>query len=508
MDLSSLSGPDGWVDLLRAVGFGDADLAAGDSRQLWIVTCERTGAQIASLTDEQIGRLRALWPNGTHIEVLLGNQPQAQITDPDLRQKLSQLDPVRTFRVQLTLEKERILAPLGTNTDAVRWFVAPNACRSLSDATHRLVESEWFGKGDTAIVVVPDENVRLVGAFLKVVGSGALKDVVVPQPTNADRLALATQVAWRAEALWDDDFALVTPTQFDVAGVGWDEPAGALVARAAAHLTMLYTADRVRAGAHPGAIRSEYHGRSGTVTIGLGTNLPDAPGPTARACNELTRWVFGGDTAERNWHSDRLDIVRLVTFERLRHVAEPARARRFFEEVSMLTDDSKWHWRLFMSGKLDDHADAVDTFRDAVSSAVDTYAKATSDIVASIIDGMKAAVATVLGSFIGAALSDKFNETVFRIGMFTYAVYIVVFPGVFGLGNAIVEHGTTRSTYDAARAHGADVLGEDKVTTIEGTRTGDAERRFWIAFGLAAAVFALVAFAAIVAQAVVPAHLD
>lgn len=509
MDLSALLGPVGWPALLHStLGFSDADLAKGDDRVRWLTSCERNGAQLQTLNAAQLNELQQLWPAGTTIEVLLGNHVAVDVRAATALADLARLVAGAQYEVRLTVDKDKVLGALGTSPKEVRWFVSPQAVKAMTGLPYRRIEQEWFEEAPTAIVVVSDADVCFVGEFLTIVGGGALVDVQSPQPSAAAMHTHQRQIGWRDSAFWEDaDLARATPAQMEVSGRGWGHPIGAFLAVAAARLTLLYTADRARHGSFAGALIGEYHGKSAKASIDFSNATPSSPETTARSAHGLMSWAFGAEATDRAWQGDRIELIRVVILDRLDRFSDAERQRRFLDDMGTLFTDAKWHWRLFLSGKLDDHVAAVDTFGTAVVAAVDSYTKSAADVVASIIDGMKAAVATVLGSFIGAALATDFKEVVFRVGMLVYAIYIIAFPGILGLGSEVHRHSTAKATFDATRTHAVDVLGEQRVEAIESSRVASARRAFWTSIIVAATIFTLVAIAACIAQRAIPPHI-
>jgi len=505
MNLSTLLGPDGWDKALVALGFTKDILAGGDDRRRWLIEVERTGQQLQSITPALLTELCAIWPGASTIEVMLGNQCQVELHQNNAFQQLAGLSTTTMYRVRLTLDKSVVLQALGTSTDVVRWFVSPQAQQALTEFPHPRVEQEWFDVSPTSVVVLPHMAADFVGPFLTVVGGPALAHVPVPSPSAAELALRERQLHWRQHLVWEDaGFAIATPIELEVEGTDWRGAAGQLLASLAARHVLLSTADRVRRGSSPGSIVGEYRGAAGATAVELPGASPSDPRMTAHFAHELTNWIFDEEPGDRSWLSDRVALTRTVAFEQLRRATDAERSKTFVDSMERLSTDSSWHWRLFISGALESHVAAVDDFRSEVSSAVDSFASTTSDVVDSTIDGMKAAVATVLASFIGAALATDFKETVFRVGMGLYAIYIVTFPGAFGLWSKYDRFRTASASFDDARRSAIEVLGEERVRKIEGDRPSRARRSFWVVVTTTAVIFLTVAVLALISQRVIP----
>ena len=148
------------------------------------------------------------------------------------------------------------------------------------------------------------------------------------------------------------------------------------------------------------------------------------------------------------------------------------------------------------------HTQKVHELDAEVGSAISNMGDRAASVGKQVIDTMLAAVAAVLGSFIGAAFGTAFNEDIFVVGMYVYAGYVLVFPGAFGLWNHHVQYRQARRHYEIRRDRFKLVLGEPRVEEIEANRITSAVRHYWVTF-----VVGIIAYLAVSAGAIVAAHL-
>jgi hypothetical protein len=80
-----------------------------------------------------------------------------------------------------------------------------------------------------------------------------------------------------------------------------------------------------------------------------------------------------------------------------------------------------WHWKAFIENKVDAYMSQVQALEDYVASTVQAFTGQVSALIKSLSDTMLAAVGALLGSFIAALFKDKFDPTIFVIGMLIYA---------------------------------------------------------------------------------------
>ena len=72
-------------------------------------------------------------------------------------------------------------------------------------------------------------------------------------------------------------------------------------------------------------------------------------------------------------------------------------------------------------------------------------------------------MAALIGSFIAATFKEPFQAELFRIGMFAYAVYVIVFPLTIGVSSAVGDSRIATSSFTAQRDNLASVLGDKRV---------------------------------------------
>lgn len=90
----------------------------------------------------------------------------------------------------------------------------------------------------------------------------------------------------------------------------------------------------------------------------------------------------------------------------------------------------------------------------------------------------------LIGSFFAAAFGTPFNATVFRLGVLTYAAYVVLFPGssVSWRAGAILR--SARAEFDVRIRQFNDPLAPPRVSQIVGKRVDNTQGRYdrWLLF--------------------------
>src|ERR1035441_8688195 len=119
-------------------------------------------------------------------------------------------------------------------------------------------------------------------------------------------------------------------------------------------------------------------------------------------------------------------------------------------------------------------------------------------------DTLLAAVAVLIGSAIAAAFKTPFNAALFRVGVIAYAGYVLVFPGLYGLGSQVGQFLEIGRTFEHERKRFNTLLNPEKTNQIVENRVTSAKTRYWRWFGFTVVGYAIAMAGAMVAAIVVP----
>ncbi|NIS81918.1 MAG: hypothetical protein GTO14_17290 [Anaerolineales bacterium] len=125
-------------------------------------------------------------------------------------------------------------------------------------------------------------------------------------------------------------------------------------------------------------------------------------------------------------------------------------------------------------------------------------------MIKALSDTMLAAVAALLGSFIAALFKDEFNPLIFRVGMWVYAAYVLLFPLLYNMLNRWGRYLKLVEDFDQRRSRFVVRLFEQKVEGIVGERVIKSRRSFLLWFWLTVLAYVMVIGLAIASTYVVP----
>ena len=271
------------------------------------------------------------------------------------------------------------------------------------------------------------------------------------------------------------------------------------------NLVVLYTADRTVRW-DDGRLEATYAGANQTVTFDLirpGTLLDEGTQASASWLIKIVEWAYEWADG-RHWSKDRLPLVQIAVCQALRSAEPDDRCRLLMCNARNIFHELQWHWKAFIEGKVDAYIAKVKDLEDYVDKTVAAFADQVSAMIDSLSKTMLVAIATVLGSFVGAIFKDKFNPVIFIIGMTTYAAYVFSFPLAYNMIHTWGRYRTLVKGFEERRRRFEGHLYADKVKEILGQRVDGSQRRFVRWFGLTVGSYVVVILLAIIASVLVP----
>ena len=419
------------------------------------------------------------------------------------------------YEAVVTVDKQRLTKRIAGPTPArtVQVFLFAAALRkALERGLARFEEEVWSHAPAPMVIGLLDTDVNLRGDHLSVIGGAWLQEVRNAAADPPSVLDVEGIVASRDMHVgWNTRWVrALTPWHFRVTGTCADVALDGLLRAQVVKLAVLFTCDRARIrplGALPGEILAEYRGREhvAIVPIDEGTPLQCSDAETAAIVHAVD-WCYQsrGTAGQPDWVSDRLAFLQTRVAQALEPHPAPDRLSIFATAMPYLFEGIKWHWKAFIEGKVGEYLDRVQQIENVVSDTVSTFADRTASLTKGLTDNILAAVAVLVASFIAAAVRTPFNPTLFRVGVLSYGVYVLIFPGAIGLFASASSLGRARTDFDARIKTFNETLYPEKVADIVDGRVDSAQSTYHRWLGFVGAVYLAVAIACGVASAVVP----
>jgi hypothetical protein len=329
------------------------------------------------------------------------------------------------------------------------------------------------------ILLVPDREIWLDGQYLAVLGGSQIGNwqAVVPQKAPDAKQLLAMYQTCRDTLRWQESWLQsLTPLHLKVNGRALpdDRTANALRVHLA-NLIILYTADRTVVRTD-GQWLATYTGATQRIELILGKpqdRLEEEASAGVAPLLQMVEWAY-----DAQWTDNRLPLVQIGVAQALSAVDPMFRYRQLLRNAASIFDGLQWNWKAFVEGKVDAYMTQLRALEDYVASTVQAFADQISAMIKGLSDTMLAAVGALLGSFIAALFKDKFNATIFSIGMLVYAVYVLVFPLGYNMLHQWQRYRVLVKDFQTRYRRFEEQLYPQKVSEIAGTQIPDSQKRF------------------------------
>jgi hypothetical protein len=506
------------ADLCLLLGISAADLALVEGVDVFAHTFTVTSQEAMQLDFEHASAFVNQFGSDARIEFrtsdLLELTIGAGVTEEDVTNFTASVSN-GTYDVAIHVDKARLATSiLGSSPvgNARVFLFAESLRRTLQRGISWFEANIWIDAPMPLSIIVLDSDIDLSGDYLIIRGGQHLSNLAPSAPEPTDTRHLAAVTACRDQYIgWDTQWVRgLTPWHFSLAGSCDDSALMGLLRAQFVKLVILFTCDRARTRSEemlPRVILAEYRGRDHVAVVSIDERSPlDYTDAEGAALLRAVDWSYedNGTEGRPNWVSDRLPFVQTRVAQSLESVTASERLTALIGAMPHLLEGIEWNWKAFIEGKVGDYLNSVQQVEDVVSSTVGAFADRTAALATGLAQTMLAAIAVLVGSLIAAAFSTPFNAALFRLGVLTYAAYVVLFPGVIGLISSSGSLHLAREEFDARITRFKETLYPDKVTSIVGSRVTNAQKSFfrWLAF--VAAAYVVVAVAVGFAAAEVP----
>lgn len=475
------------------------------------------GAAAVTPSDEDLVGLADAYEGAITLEFLTAGLTELTVT-PGLQP--AEIASFRTrvvaspiIEVAIRVNKAALAEGLfGTSAaGAVLFIFAAALERELLSGLGSAGNGLWAASTGQLVVLVLDTDIDLHGRCLHVVGGEYLPsqiDVSTMSSIAPDALARVVQLREQLVG-WNEAFGgVLTPWHAAASGAAPPALQAALDARLL-DLTLLYTCDRARRlSADPSAhVAAEFRGRDHVATVTFDERDVVALSDIERdALVSAADWVYELDALAQerpDWAPNRLPFFQT----RVAQILEGSSADRrlsFVRELPAILEGVRWMWRAFVEEKVSSYLDDVKGLEEVVADTTEKLSTSIGDLTKALSETMLAAVAVLIGTFIAAAFDSPFNARLFRLGVLTYAAYVVLFPGAVGLFSAWRQRCRAEDSFNYRRSSFTAALGAGRVSDIVGERINSVTRSFKMTLAAVAAVYVLVVLGAVVAAVTVP----
>ena len=100
-----------------------------------------------------------------------------------------------------------------------------------------------------------------------------------------------------------------------------------------------------------------------------------------------------------------------------------------------------------MAERVDQYSAEERALESEVAEIVERVDSQVTNLIKGISGTVLGAVGVFIGTFIAAAFKDKFNEPLFSFGIWGYALYVILFPGLCSMWHTSQAYRATMRLY-------------------------------------------------------------
>lgn len=228
---------------------------------------------------------------------------------------------------------------------------------------------------------------------------------------------------------------------------------GRSIRRMLFHTCILYTSDRTEL--NDSIFASTYAASEGTAQVELASTIDSLED------SDLVRFARWPCLTMAN---DRLDVLRTVMVRELRSTSG-TNYTTLADNLGPVLREVRWHYRIFVSERIEEHFAQVKEVTDYVSSTTkrinDWVDSMTSSLVNTLLATLGLVVVTLLSSLVD---KSGLPPSLIEDGLFLYACYILVFPGVYRMSNMWHSYSLLKQEFADRKEQFEARLGKEKVS--------------------------------------------
>ncbi len=528
------------------LGIDVSDLKAREQVERVQYSVERlSGIELSQQTPQELKvtllTLVETYGSSMSLRFILGAKTLLQlrpgIPDKEIEDLLEKIRDGLEPRIDLNLDKRQLLTellPPESHPHVVaRLFFFPEALqRALSTPLPRLEAKNglWYEMDDQhrLIIIVPDQEISLIGEYLVVLGGKALEQLPTylawPEPSLGKLTARMRDQALHplSPVKWIYfKLKLLTPVHLHVEGmVQTDDPIAPALYTQLLNLCLIYTADRTK-GPTEGDLEKEGSAAEWHSTFTEREHITEVVwnGETraqesnadlqsnSLAWSEMVSFAY----TDTIYSFDRLRIIQLTTANYLEDVGTDLSYDKIVSRASQIHKRIRNSWEAFIEGKIKEYFTQLRDIEQAVDTATEKFQGQFDALTRSVFENMLATVGVLIGTFIAAAFRDKFNLGLFWIGIIVYLVYLSIFPNWLGLQATRERFDRTVASFEKRVRDFKSRLSPSVVDTIVGDVLSHWKSQFerWfrrarLIYGTVAIILLLIAIAVTIVTSVNP----
>jgi len=484
----------------EAIGIEAAEVKQAETLRRYHLSTDKPAGSLKRITAAALDMLVQAFGAGLTVTVGIPDTlPLLEIKAgqvPNLEKALEHIeehdDPFE-LRLDLVLDKDSLLAQLDLEDDqyhSLFYLFRENLVRFLRSPLPELDHTLFADRYQPTIVVVSDAEMRYVGQFLIVTGVDDLgPSRRCLMSTSRKFHELVTKYYGTAiDRLNWTGFQLehITPMHFICSRIGGDAgELDAILADHSLHLFILYTANR--SSYDSGQFRASFASSERVAELKLVAG--DGSSKMQSLPPDLACWPYEGT------ETDRLTIFQNVVARELESDDPEENYRAFRSRLRRLIDEACWHHRVLLDGQIDKHFELIQTVTQYVVDVAKEVSGKLDSVTKGLTDSLLATVGVIVLTFLASLVKNETQGIIFGIGMWSYAVYLLLFQGFYRLGSIWHSYDLLQKETDERLEVYAAKLGRKRVDELLSPLASRKHQFlvwFWLTVGIYLTVIVLI----------------
>jgi hypothetical protein len=447
---------------------------------------------------------------GTSLELTVGieDAPPLVNISPDLPKPnfndainaISQLPDDMDLRVRIQIQKPIIVQGLSVDLSkyhVLYYLFLENLIKLLSASLADLDEQLFINPNIPTVVVLSDTDLVCRGTFFTVVGGNHIQQLDQHLPKLTER-AIQRVTYFRNianENLNWVDFRLekLTPIHFLCAIEGDFDNLAAIIANKLVESVIIFTANR--SIIEDKNVKAFY--ASSEQTLELITIETPEVFKNRLDIIRLIRWL------EASQKADKLLIFQNTVAREVSGEDKNQNFINFIERLPHILQESLWNYRVYLDGKITKHFEKVEEATEKVTSVSSKVSDAIDLLTKGFADTLLASVGIVILTLIASLAENKTPGLIFKVGMWIYAGYLLVFQVIYRMGHLYYSTDLTLKEGEQQIAPYRIALGTKKVDELT-SFLSKRKRYFQIIFWGTVFLFILVILVITLSGALLP----
>ncbi len=337
------------------------------------------------------------------------------------------------LRVDVQINKRHVLHQIGLDLDqyyGLFYLFLDNLVKLLKAPLPDLDRTLFASAHTPTVVIVSDTEVVCRGALFTVVGAQSAQhlDDILPLPSMRLRQRIDRFQRIAPDSLNWVGFCLehLTPLHFICECV--EEPADDLaniLANRLLQLTIVYTANR--SSIEGQQISALYASSEQSAPLALSEMTLETK--LQRDTVRLITWL------QAVGEVDKLTMFQNVVAREIPRDDPAENFRAFVERLPNLLRETRWHYRVYLDGKITKHFEKVQLVNSHIADVTREISQTLDSVTKGLVDTLLASVGVVILTLLASLVENKTQGVIFRVGMWTYAIYLLLFQVFYRMGN-------------------------------------------------------------------------